>query len=209
MLAGAEIGPFSERVCRFANVRNYRAALTALSQQEPDIKETLSSLAESESETVDELIDSIFRERPDLPPRPPTRFSNGRWPVLYASLDWATAQAERTHNIHLDEGSVRLYKISYVLTATRCFDLRPLAETHTFLTEDDEAVAYPPCQALAAEAIDAGGQALITFSARRDAGVNTPSFRRDIVSEAAIEGQVLLHVVGGTVASIEEVSLAS
>ena len=77
------------------------------------------------------------------------------------------------------------------------YDVRPHLAAWPFLVDQNEATAYPGCQALAREARDNGSDGPLTISARRAGGVNVPVFRRRALSDPAIVGAAAVVVNGG------------
>ena len=155
--------------------------------------------------TMEELCDAPFRRKPQLGEKGHrTRFSDGDFRVFYSATEAATAKAERLHwfrrDIEKTGGSRTVYfRLFSCRFKGKYKDLRPkIAEWPELVGED-----YGFCNALGAEAVEAGLKALLTPSARRAGGANVPVFARDAISDPD-EG-VVLSVTGDP--STEELSV--
>ena len=167
--------------------------MVALGQSEPEIAEVLAEIGAKEEEDAEDYLDRFFN--PTTYPRDATRFSTGFWPAYYAALDWETVHEEVWHHHKTDVGRISFARIECTMQTSRCYDLRPLTARFPYLIEVENS-AYPSCQALAAEAIARGAEAFLTVSARRQAGVNSPTFVRSALFSPAITGRVALRSEG-------------
>jgi hypothetical protein len=148
----------------------------------------------------EELLDAPLRADP-LRVSEPTRFSDGTWRVFYGAADWDTAAAEiGYHVMTAAEGLAAMFyyqRLECNVDGDGC-DLRAhAAAIWPFLTDRNEAAAYPGCQMLAREARDNDADGLLTLPARRDAGVNVPVFRRGALRDPRIVGGAAVELHPG------------
>lgn len=126
-----------------------------------------------------EMCDAPFRPRRRLGRRT-TRFSDGSFPVFYASLETRTAEAEFMHWAPKFLGSPGKPRTAhYVRFACdfhgRAKDLTSRRRDWPPLTHDSD---YSFCNGLGAEAVASGLGGLLAPSARREDGTNLPVFSR-------------------------------
>jgi hypothetical protein len=180
-------------LCRFANMRRRVDALIALGIDPTEVNEVLAFLGGDGD--ADELLDGPLRHDPTYNPGP-TRFSDGSWRVFYASLDWNTAEAEiaYSHVLKGVEGAATplYYQRLECMLAGDGYDLRAHVPSFPFLTDPNEAEAYPSCQALAREARGNDADGLVTLSARRSEGINVPVFARRALRDPRIVGSATI-----------------
>ena len=122
-----------------------------------------------------------------------TRFSNGSFPVLYASLEVQTAEAEVKHSFSRRfSGCPSNERKARYMRYTFCFngevkDLRPKLSEWPDLTHDSD---YTFCNELGSEAKTAGLDGLLVPSARNEHGTNLPVFVEDAASDFSEGGVV-------------------
>lgn len=138
---------------------------------------------------IDELVDAPFRPKRRLRNR--TRFSDGSFPVFYASLDAETAEAEIRHWLPRFIGRPRNPRTAFYQRFSCKFhgvekDLRPKIDDWPDLVHDSD---YSFCNQLGAEARSLQIDGLVTWSARHE-GANLPVFRRRAVSSPKLEDVV-------------------
>jgi RES domain len=97
------------------------------------------------------------------------------------------AQSHKPHH----KSDPNLSELTFVSMSHNQGDLRPKHADWPFLTGD---TTYPPCQALAREAKEAGATAILSPSARRTGGTTSPVFVRQILSAATILGVVIIEI---------------
>lgn len=134
---------------------------------------------------VDELLDGPFQPRLRLRRR--TRFSDGSFPVLYSSLDVATAEAEIRYWFPRYGAKPQDRRTAYYQEFSCTFDgveidLRPKIEEWPDLVHDSD---YSFCNQLGTEARHLDIDGLVTTSARCE-GVNLPVFTRRAVSDPEV-----------------------
>lgn len=127
-------------------------------------------------------LDGPFRAKRN---RKPTRFSDGKFPVYYSSLDSETAEAEVTHWAPTFLGGAGRVVIAYYWLFRCIFegvekDLRPQKGRWPDLVHHSD---YTFCNRLGAKAVELGLDGLVTYSARRAHGVNLPIFSRRSLSD--------------------------
>ena len=139
----------------------------------------------------EELLDDPFRPKPQYR-RPPTRYSDGSWPVFYSALERETAEKEvACYYVSGAIGDPSKGRIAY-LSVFRCRfsgearDLRPKREEWGELISPH--TDNPFCQSLGREAIEAAIDGFLAPSARRSDGTTVPVFSRDSLSHAHIDG---------------------
>ena len=135
----------------------------------------------------EDLLDAPFRPRRRLRRR--TRFSDGSFPVLYSSLDPATAEAEMRHWLPRYSGRPCQPRTLYYHSFSCTFDgtekdLRPKVADWPDLVHDND---YSFCNRLGAEAKRLEIDGLVTWSARHD-GSNLPVFVRRSLADPTLEG---------------------
>lgn len=140
---------------------------------------------------MNELLDGPFRQRRKASP---SRFSDGSFPVLYTSLEAATAEAEVAHWLPSRVGNPSTPRVVYYSLFTCAFegseiDLRPKVKDWPDLVHDSD---YSLCNLIGAEARSLEIDGLITWSARRENGTNVPVFSRKAVSQPNPERLVAL-----------------
>lgn len=190
------------RLCRLANMRRRLEALEALGITFTHLDQVLAFLGGDGD--PDELLEAPLRFDPSFRPGP-TRFSDGSWTVFYGALDWETARAEVGHHVaRATEATPATYHYQRLECALSGdgYDLRTHGATWPFLTEPNEALAYPQCQALAREARGNAAQALLTHSARHPDGVNAPVFSRVALSNPKIVGSAAIVADKGSIKMI-------
>lgn len=131
---------------------------------------------------LNELLDDPFRRRRKAGP---SRFSDGSFPVLYTSLEPATAEAEVVHWLPSRVGTPSTPRVVYYSLFSCAFegseaDLRPKVEDWPDLVHESD---YSFCNRLGAEARNLEIDGLVTWSARRESGANVPVFSRNAVSQ--------------------------
>jgi hypothetical protein len=196
MLEDVEQLAINHIIYRLANPPRIRAALADLSTSLEEVLETIDFLGLQSAEDAASLLDTPFRE--DTAYRqPPTRFSDGSWRVFYSALEPETAERERAHWCRKEAQSRPPTSRRFHYRELRCrldgngYDLRPKHADWPFLTGD---TTYPPCQALAREAKEAGATAILSPSARRSGGTTAPVFVRQILSAATILSLVVIEI---------------
>jgi hypothetical protein len=141
------------------------------------------------ADTPEELCDAPFRQKSGLQKlRFKTRYSDGSFPVFYASLEYATAKAEIRYWFPRFAGRPSGPRTGFYSQVLCNFDgavkdVRSRQGEWPNLTHDND---YRFCNALGAEAVEVGLDGLVVPSARRSGGVNVPVFRRQALSNPAI-----------------------
>lgn len=138
------------------------------------------------------LLDKPFRAK-HQPGRPhqrkfdQTRFSDGTFPVFYASLDTQTAEAEVKHwfvyqlpKLPSRHRTLYYYRFKCDFEGT-VKDLRPMIDDWPALTHLTD---YAFCNVLGSEAVGESLDAFLAPSARRIGGTNVPVFARRALSNA-------------------------
>ena len=131
------------------------------------------------------LLDGPFQPKTRLrKKRYATRFSDGSFPVFYCSLEPATAEAEIKHWIAKMGRPGRPRTVWYLLFSCNFYgvvrDVRPMRALWPQLAHDSD---YGFCNALGAEAVKAGLDALLAPSARKTEGTNLPVFARASIGD--------------------------
>lgn len=138
---------------------------------------------------ADTLLDEPFRSQAKLWRRKrqliQTRFSDGTFPVFYASLEIQTSEDEVKHWIvhqipKLPDQMLYYYKFKCDFMGT-VKDIRPMLPRCPDLTHPTD---YAFCNELGSSSVAMKLDALLTPSARRNAGTNVPVFRRRALSNA-------------------------
>lgn len=116
-----------------------------------------------------------------------TRFSDGSFPVFYASLEIQTSEAEARHwfvhqlpELPSRHQTLHYYRLKCDFEGT-VKDLRPMLAKWPDLTHSTN---YAFCNVLGLEAADGGLDAFLTPSARCSGGTNVPVFGRRALSNA-------------------------
>ncbi len=164
---------------------------------DPDDQEEILSFVESihAKSDLQDLLDGPFARKPVLETARArqSRFSDGRLRIFYSSLELETAKAETFHwyaKAALASGSAArtvYYERFHCRFQGTAWDLRLQASEWSFLADPDES-AYPHCQHVAAEAVAAELDGLLTPSARNTNGTNAPVFSRTALSEPQVLG---------------------
>ena len=139
----------------------------------------------------DELLDGPLQPKPRLRSR--TRFSDGSFPVLYSSLDAATAEAEIRHWFPRYSAEPQDRRTAYYQGFNFTFDgvekdLRPKVQEWPNLVH---ATDYSFCNQLGAEARRLNIDGLVTWSARHE-GANLPIFARRAVGDPELGSVVAM-----------------
>ena len=182
MLAALPAETGSHRVFRLANSQS---AVEPLRQQGLDAEDIvgMTNLLQTFGirESLDVLCNAPFRPKRHLRKRGrATRFSDGSFPVLYCSLEAATAEAEIRHWLPRIIGqpdtrrTMWYYRFACDFNGT-VKDLRRKQADWPELTHDSD---YGFCNGLGKEAVAEGLDGLLAPSARRNGGTNLPVFRR-------------------------------
>ena len=142
------------------------------------------------------LLSDPFDEKlfPDMPPFGfPTRFSDGSYPVLYASLSRETSEEELRHHRRRDALEHVDRRLPVHMWAYRCrlngqvADVRTRHEDWPWLTSDE--TLNPDCLKVGKEAHEAVDiDALLAPSARHEGGTTVPTFNQEALSDPAIDG---------------------
>jgi hypothetical protein len=155
-------------------------------------------LGASAADDAGALLSSPFEHDPNFI-RPPTRFSDGSWPVFYSAIEPETAEKERAHWCRREiqpQPPERIHRFHYRQLRCRVrgkgFDVRPKINEWIFLAGEDS--AYPDCRSLAQEAINAGGDMMLCPSARRPTGTTVPVFVVHVLSEPSLAGIVVIEI---------------
>lgn len=146
---------------------------------------------------LDELLDGPFRQRRKASP---SRFSDGSFPVLYTSLEPATAEAEVVHWLPSRVGNPSTPRVVYYSLFSCAFegseiDLRPEVEDWPDLVHESD---YSFCNRIGAEARNLEIDGLVTWSVRRENGANVPVFSRKAVSRPSPKSLVALTYEPGS-----------
>ena len=186
---------------RFAVIPRNDDLLNASGLDEQGVIELKEILAASSGPYLDQLCDAPFRAKKALPRR--TRFSDGSYPVFYSSLDPQTAEAELEYLFPKIIGQPEARRTAYYQRFSCTFegaekDLRPKLSDWPDLVHQSD---YTFCNRLGAEAVKLGLDGLVTPSARKKAGVNTPVFKRHAISNPEERGEfaVTLDPITGQV----------
>ncbi len=160
------------------------------------VDEMLQLLASREvSGGPDDLCDGPFRPKPQLRKAGHrTRFSDGSFPVFYASLETETAEIEMKYWFLKNVSQPTRARTAYYSRFSCQFDgsvkdLRPLHVNWPNLIHDND---YSFCNRLGDEARVSGLDGLLTPSARRPSGTNLPVFRRRAVSNPVVRAFVAM-----------------
>lgn len=136
-------------------------------------------------DSLEELCDAPFRPKPRLRRSGHvTRFSDGSFPVFYASLEVETAETEIQHWFPTFAGKPTQRRTAYFSRFACDFDgttkdLRPKRYKWPKLVHDSD---YRFCNRLGAEAVQLGLDGVLAPSARRKTGTNLPVFTRGSIS---------------------------
>lgn len=195
------------QVFRYANLFHYAATFAEMGLDVDDIETTLEFLGGEP--TLDTLLDDPFRAKTVIEPRYSAgRYSDGRWPVFYSSLERETARAEWSkHHLDLARGGDKSRLVYFSCFACAfdgtLIDLRPNAGAWSGLTAEE----YSICRTIAAEAKSAGVEAFLAPSARVVGGTTVPVFERESLSNPELvklsaftvddQGEVEEHDVSG------------
>ena len=180
------------QVFRLASLPEDEQFLAELDLDTQGREELTELLAEAGSVArLDELLDGPFRQRRKARP---SRFSDGSFPVLYTSLEAATAEAEVAHWLPTRVGSPSIPRVVYYSLFSCAFegseiDLRPEVEDWPELVHESD---YSLCNRIGAEARSLEIDGLVTWSARRESGANVPVFSRKAVSRPSPKRLVAL-----------------
>lgn len=174
------------RVFRLANQKSLSEFLLEQGIDERGAREIRVLLqSRGVGDPLEELCDAPFRTKPRLRKLGRvTRFSDGSFPVFYASLEAETAEAEIQHWFPIFAGRPTQRRTAYFSRFACDFDgatkdLRPKESKWPKLVHDSD---YRFCNKLGAEAMQLGLDGLLTPSARRKTGTNLPVFTRDSIS---------------------------
>jgi hypothetical protein len=179
------------QVFRFAEFSTTEQFMAQLQLDQRSSEELWALLANSGRDAqFDELLDGPFRRKRKLQ----TRFSDGSYPVLYSSLDTATAEAEIRYWFLRSSGQPQAPQTRYYWQFSCAFDgiekdLRSKVQDWPDLVHDSD---YSFCNQLGAEAKRVEIDGLVTWSVRQKEGVNLPVFTRHAVSKARLEGLVAM-----------------
>ena len=196
MLENIAAIPIVETVYRLANPPRIRAALDDLGTSFEGAIETLDFMKANSADDVAILLASPFDTAGNYTPSP-TRFSDGTWRVFYSAIEPETCAAEVSYWCSRNVQSAPPTQRRFYYRELRCqvtgngFDVRPMHQEWPFLTGDNS--AYPQCQELAREARNSGADAMLCPSARRPGGSTVPVFVQQVLSNAAILGQVIIQ----------------
>lgn len=193
MLDEIESKPCRLSVYRLASYESDADFLRALGLDDADGLQEMQELFQSSSvhSGADTLLDRPFRSRGQYWRRRQrqltrTRFSDGTFPVFYASLEIQTSEAEVKHwLLHgLPELPTQPRTLYYYCQFKCDFkgtvkDLRPMLRQWPNLTHPTD---YAFCIELGSEAVGMNLDALLTPSARRSCGTNVPIFKRGALS---------------------------
>ena len=140
---------------------------------------------------AEDLCSGPFRRLRHLRNR--TRFSDGSFPVFYASLDTATARAEVKDWFRRHAGTPSGRRTAYYQSLQCTFrgtekDLRPKVVDWPDLIHPSD---YTFCNEIGAEASEAKLDALVVASARCP-GTNLPVFRRPALSAPLLGSTVIV-----------------
>ena len=186
------------RVFRLASIRLDEDFMDELQLDQQGRDELRKLLADTGQRMgPEDLLDAPFRPRRRL--RRQTRFSDGSFPVLYSSLDPATAEAEMRHWLPRYSGRPRQPRTLYYHRFSCTFDgtekdLRPKIADWPDLVHDND---YSFCNRLGAEAKRLEIDGLVTWSARHD-GSNLPVFERRSLADPTLEGVLAMTYDPGT-----------
>ena len=144
-----------------------------------------------------ELLDGPFRPRRK---RDRTRFSDGSFPVFYSALEVETAEAEMKHRVPIYNKNSDKRKTFFYSKFSCDFhgleiDLRTKVREWPDLIHDND---YSLCNRIGAEARRLELDGLVTWSARREDGVNLPVFSRQAIGQPRSEGFVAMEHDPGT-----------
>jgi hypothetical protein len=197
VLEGLERGRYDDRVYRLAGGWTVRKAAKRRGLSEEDLEEVLARIGGEVPDFLDAPF-TVFEESLDGVGRygARTRFSDGTFPVFYASTTAQTSQREVKH--HCEQEAVEhpeRRSIPKKFCVLRCnlnaavVDLRPSHATDgkwASLTSSN--TADPTCLAIGREAAAANDfEALLAPSARDRGGTTTPTFKRSPLSNAVVE----------------------
>ena len=183
------------RLVRFAVRRNSEQAREFFENQRIDARsadETIQFL-EAQGITPRSDVGQVFDSKPRSVRSVRTRFSDGSFPVLYASKEAQTAKAEIMHSFGRrfsgrPAGMRRVWYMRYTFEFVgEVKDLRPkLAEWPALIHDSD----YGFCNKLGSEAKAAALHGLLAPSARNEGGTNLPIFVKTTVDKFS-EGKLV------------------
>ena len=197
---------------RLASILSDEEFLQHLNIADSTDKEEMKELFRSSSlrDDHDSLLDRPFRSRHQLWRRrhqhrvPSSRYSDGTFPVFYASLEAQTSEEEQKYWFRqlstVSPHPVLFYQRFKCDFEGSIKDLRPRQDEWPELTHSTD---YTFCNRLGLAAGQSGLDALMVPSARRPGGTNVPVFARRALSNARQLETVSLSLdpVTGTVAA--------
>ena len=137
-----------------------------------------------QANSLDELLDKPFKHKRDQIRR--SRFSDGSFPVFYSSLDAETAQAEMKYWLPEHVKSQTQKSRTIFFQQFSCTfdgkekDLRSKIGDWPDLVHESD---YTFCNHIGSEAMRLKIDGLVSYSARRNYGVNAPIFSRTSISK--------------------------
>ena len=145
------------------------------------------------SDAPEKLCDGPFRSKPRLQKMGyRTRFSDGTFPVFYASLEPETAAAEIQYWFPKIAGTPSRPRTAYYSRFSCDFDgsIKNLKPKHADWPNLTHKTDYRFCNTLGAEAAASELDGLVTPSARRSDGTNLPVFKRRAISSPVVHALV-------------------
>jgi hypothetical protein len=208
VLEGLDQTTATQVVHRFANVAHLgqfagRKGLT--------IEQIADVIAFERDDVLKQLLEGPFLRKPRFGNKfgDRSRFSDGEWPVFYAAIGRATAQAESAHHYGRraagDDDARRPvhYSIIKCEFSGAVIDLRTKRLDWPDLVSDD----YAFCIGLGKEAGDLQLEGFFSPSARNADGTTVPAFKRDALENPAIEATAKLTFSDGeTLVEIAELA---
>jgi RES domain len=184
----------TQDVHRFANLEHVGVFAQKKGLTIEQVTEVIGFLRD---DVTKELMEGPFQRKPFFGNKfgPPSRFSNGEWPVFYAAIGSATAKEESKYHYARkaagDEAARRgvRYSIIRCKFSGEIVDLLPKLDDWQDLISDDN---YTFCNDLGKEAHDVGVGGFFAPSARNRGGTTVPAFIQGIISDPVIEATAKL-----------------
>jgi hypothetical protein len=198
MLETMERANVTKDVHRFANL-----AHVGVFAQKKDltIEEVTEVIGFLRDDVTRELMEGPFQRKAFFGNKfgPPSRFSDGEWPVFYAAIGPATAQEESKHYYARKAAGDAAARRGVHYSIVRCkfsgeiVDLLPKLDNWPDLIDDD----YTFCNGLGKEAHDVGVGGFFAPSARHPGGTTVPAFIQGTIFDPVIEATAKLIFDGG------------
>jgi hypothetical protein len=188
----------TQDVHRFANLTHVGVFAQKKDLTMEEVTEVIGFLRD---DVTRELMEGPFQRKAFFENKfgPPSRFSDGEWPVFYAAIGPATAKEESKHYYARKAAGDAEARRGVHYSIVRCkfsgeiVDLLPKLHDWPDLTSDD----YTFCNGLGKEAHDVRMGGFFAPSARNPGGTTVPAFIEGTILDPVIEATAKLTFDGG------------